>query len=76
MIKFNRVNGWTYKTTDNAFIVYNGGPNEWYSAPVDAELVAKFGYCSVAIKESEKMFHSSLRQAQQWVRTVEYKAGA
>ena len=38
-MKFNRLNGWTYKTTDNAYIVYNGGPNEWYSAEIDHEIV-------------------------------------
>lgn len=75
-IKFSRVNGWTYKTRDGKFIVYNGGPNEWYSAPVDVELVGKFGFCSVAIDESSKMFHRSLRDAQNWVRSVNYKVGA
>ena len=75
-MKFNRVNGWTYKTNDNAYIVYNGGPNEWYSAPVDSELVAKYGYSSVSVIESQKIFHTSLREAQSWVRSVDYKVGA
>jgi len=74
-IKFNRVNGWTYKTSDSKFVVYNGGANEWYSAPVDIELVEKFGICSVAIDESNKMFHRSLRDAQNWVRSVNYRVG-
>jgi hypothetical protein len=73
MIKFNRVNGWTYKTTDNAFIVYNGGPNEWYSAPIDSEMAARFGFNSVVAVQSEKIFHTSLRHAQNWVRTVNYR---
>jgi hypothetical protein len=73
MTKFNRVNGWTYKTSDGKFIVYNGGPNEWYSGPVDPVLVAKFGFCSVAIDEGNKIFHNSLRSAQDWVRSFNYK---
>jgi len=73
MVKFNRVNGWTYKTTDNQFLIYNGGPNEWYSAEIDTELVEKFGYCSVAVLESSKVFHYSLREAQKWVRSFNYK---
>jgi len=76
MIKFNRVNGWTYKTSDSEYIVYNGGPNEWYSAPVDTELVKKYGFCPVAVNESEKVLHSSLRDAQNWVRSFNYKVGA
>jgi hypothetical protein len=76
MIKFNRVNGFTYKTSDNAFIIYNGGPKEWYSAPVDAELAAKFGYVSVAAVDGNKVFHTSLRQAQEWVRTFDYAGRA
>ena len=75
-IKFNRVNGWTYKTSDDKFLVYNGGKNEWYSAPIDNDLVAKYGFCSVSIDESNKIFHYSLRDAQNWVRTVECKVGA
>jgi len=75
-IKFNRVNGWTYKTVDNQFLVYNGGPNEWYSAKIDPEMVEKFGFCSVAIDESTKQFHSSIKNAQLWVRKFEYKVGA
>jgi hypothetical protein len=74
-IKFNRVNGWTYKTSDNQFMVYNGGPNEWYSAKIDSELVEKHGYCSVAVDESSKMFHYSIKDAQNWVRNS-YKVGA
>jgi hypothetical protein len=76
VIKFNRVNGWTYKTTDNQFMVYNGGPNEWYSAKIDPELVEKYGYCSVAVDEYSKMFHYSLKEAMNWIRTFEYKVGA
>ena len=76
MIKFNRVNGWTYKTADNKFLVYNGGPNEWYSAEIDHELVEKFGYCSVAVDESTKQFHTSITNAQNWVRSFNYKVGA
>jgi len=75
MIKFNRINGWTYKTTDNQFMVYNGGPNEWYSAKIDSDLVEKYGYCSVAVDESSKMFHYSIKDAQDWVRN-QYKVGA
>lgn len=74
MIKFNRVNGWTYKTTDNKFLVYNGGPNEWYSAEIDPELVTKYGYCSVAVNENTKQFHYSLKYAQLSVRKNYEKA--
>lgn len=74
MIKFNRVNGYTYKTADNQYMIYNAGPKEWYSAPIDSELVEKFGYSPVAVDESNKMFHTSLRNAQDWVRVFDYKS--
>lgn len=76
MIKFKRVNGWTYKTEDDQYIVYNGGPNEWYSGKADQDLVKQYGYESVAMDDSSKQFHSSLRLAQLWVREVNYKVGA
>ena len=76
MIKFKKVNGWTLKTEDNQYMIYNGGPNEWYSAKIDPEMIEKYGYCSVAVDESSKMFHYSIKDAQSWVREVLYKVGA
>ena len=73
VIKFNRVNGWTYKTEDDQYIVYNGGSREWYSAKVDPEMAAKYGFVSVSIIQSTRQYHSSITEAQQWVREVEYK---
>lgn len=73
MIKFNRVNGWTYKTEDNQYLVYNAGPNEWYSAKVDADMVAEFGYTTVVAIDSTKVFHYSIKDAQSWIREVNYK---
>jgi hypothetical protein len=75
MIKFKRVNGWTYKTADNKYIVYNGGANEWYSAPVDEKLVEQFGYCSVAVNESQKTYHYSICDAQSFVQDFYYAEG-
>jgi hypothetical protein len=75
-MKFNRVNGWTYKTKDNKFMVYNGGANEWYSAEIDIELVEKFGYSSVSVVQESKQFHYSLKDAMTWVREFIYKVGA
>jgi hypothetical protein len=75
-MKFNRVNGWTYKTNDDAFIIYNGGPNEWYSAKIDSKLVEQFGICSVVAIQETKQFHYSLKDAMAWVRLTEYKAEA
>ena len=68
LIKFNRVNGWTYKTSDNQFIVYNAGPNEWYSAVIDSSMTEMFGYTSVTAIDSTKQFHTSMQNAMAWVR--------
>ena len=72
-IKFNRVNGWTYKTEDEQYLIYNGGPREWYSAKVDPEMAIKYGFVSISIIESTKQMHFSITDAQQWVRKFEYE---
>jgi len=73
MIKFNRINGWSYKTSDDCFIVSNCGPRQWFSAEIDAELTAKHGF--IVVDEHSKVYHSSLTQ--NWVRTFDYaKVGA
>lgn len=71
MIKFNRINGWSYKTTDGKFIISNCGPREWFSAEIDDEQSQKFGW-SIAL-ENSKQYHSSLKEAQNWVRSFNYK---
>jgi len=74
MIKFNKINGWSYKTIDNKFMISNCGPRQWFSAEIDLEYSEKFGWAIPV--ENSKVYHASIKEAQQWVRTVEYKAGA
>ena len=71
MIKFNRIDGWSYKTTDGKFMISNCGPREWFSAEVDFEYSEKFGWAIPV--ENSKVYHSSIKEAQQWIRNVEYK---
>jgi hypothetical protein len=71
MIKFNRINGWSYKTTDGKFMISNCGSRQWFSAEIDFEYSEKFGWAIPV--ENSKVYHSSIKEAQQWVRTVEYK---
>jgi hypothetical protein len=70
MIKFNRINGWSYKTSDNAYIISNCGDRTWFSAEIDSELTAKHGF-DIAI-ENTKTYHTSLTEAQKWVRSYHY----
>jgi hypothetical protein len=70
MIKFNKINGWSYKTSDDRFIVSNCGPRQWFSAEIDAELTAKHGF--IVVDEHSKVYHNSLTSAQNWVRTFDY----
>jgi len=70
MIKFLRINGWSYKTSDNAYIISNCGNRYWFSAEIDAEATAKHGF-EIAVEPS-KVYHSSLRLAQSWVRDFDY----
>jgi hypothetical protein len=72
MIKFNRINGWSYKTSDNAYMISNCGNRTWFSAQIDAELSAKHGF-EVAV-ENTKMYHTTLAEAQNWVRSYNYVA--
>lgn len=73
-VKFNRINGWSYRTSDDKFIVANCGPRYWFSAQVDEEATERHGFL-VAI-ENSKVYHSSLSSAQKWVREFEYKVVA
>jgi hypothetical protein len=70
MIKFNKINGWSYKTSDDRFIVSNCGSRQWFSAEIDAEQTAKHGF--IVADEHSKVYHSSLSSAQNWVRTFDY----
>ena len=74
MIKFKRINGWSYKTIEGKFMISNCGPRQWFSAEIDVEASEKFGW-AIPI-ENSKVYHASLPEAQNWVRTFEYKAGA
>ena len=74
MIKFNRINGWSYKTSDNAYIISNCGNRTWFSAEIDTEVTAKHGF-EIAI-ENTKMYHTTLTEAQNLVRSYNYVAVA
>jgi len=71
MIKFNRINGWSYKTTDGKFMILNCGSRLWFSAEVDEAESEKFGW--IIPLENSKQYHSSLKEAQNWVRSFNYK---
>jgi hypothetical protein len=70
MIKFKKINGWSYKTTDARFMISNCGSRQWFSAEIDAEQTAKHGF--IIANEHSKVYHSSLQSAQNWVRTFDY----
>jgi len=72
MIKFNRINGWSYKTSDNAYIISNCGSRTWFSAEIDAESSLKHGFDIAA--ENSKVYHTTLTEAQNWVRSYNYEA--
>ena len=72
MIKFNRINGWSYKTSDNAYIISNCGDRMWFSAEIDAEASQKHGF-DVPV-ENSKVYHTTLTEAQSWVRSYNYQA--
>jgi hypothetical protein len=71
MIKFKRINGWSYRTSDDKFIISNCGTRQWFSAEVDAESSARHGFL-IAL-ENTKMYHTTLGTAQDWVRFFNYK---
>lgn len=71
MIKFKRINGWSYKTEDNRYMVSNCGERYWFSAEIDQEASARHGW-EIAI-ENTKVYHSTCRDAQNWVREYEMK---
>jgi hypothetical protein len=70
MIKFTRINGWSYKSDDNKFMISNCGLRQWFSAQIDTEQSLKFGW-EIPI-ENSKVYHTTIGEAQRWVRTVEY----
>ena len=70
MIKFNKINGWSYKTTDDRFMISNCGSRQWFSAEIDAEYSEKFGWAIPV--ENSKVYHTTITEAQRWIRDVEY----
>ena len=73
---WTRINGWSYKTRDNQFMISHTGANRcWYSAKIDAEASAQWGW-EICI-ESTKQYHTTLAEAKNWVESYELaKAGA
>ena len=69
---WTRINGWSYKTRDNRFIIQHSGANRcWYSAEIDAESTARHGFD--VCNEYSKTYHSTLREAMNWVESREMK---
>jgi len=67
---WTRINGWSYKTRDNRFIIqHSGGTRCWYSANIDAEATARHGFD--VCDEYSKQYFSSLREAMNWIETHE-----
>jgi hypothetical protein len=72
---FVRINGWSYKTRDNQFMIsHEGSHGCWWSAKIDAESSARFGW-DIPI-ENSKTYSSSLREAMNWVQNYELKVSA
>ena len=65
MIKFKRINGWSYKTQNDQFMISNCGKRMWFSAEIDTEASAKHGW-EIPV-ENSKVYHSTLREAQNWI---------
>jgi hypothetical protein len=55
-------------------MISNCGNRTWFSAEIDAEATAKHGF-EIAI-ENTKMYHTTLTEAQNWVRSYNYVAVA
>jgi len=67
---FIRINGWSYKTRDNQFMISHTGADRcWFSAKIDAEQSTRFGW-EIA-DEFSKVYHTSLREAMNWVEAIE-----
>jgi hypothetical protein len=67
---FIRINGWSYKTRDNQFMISHEGSDRcWWSAKIDAESSARFGW-DIPI-ENSKTYHTSLRNSMDWVEKYE-----
>ena len=64
-MKIKKINGWSYKTEDNGFIISNCGDRVWFSAQIDAEATQKHGF-EVAV-ENSKVYHRSYADAKNWV---------
>ena len=71
MIKFKRINGWSYRTEDNKYIISNCGSAQWFSAEIDTEASQKHGW-EIPV-ENSKVYHATITQAQNWVRSFDYK---
>ena len=52
-------------------MISNCGPREWFSAEVDQAESEKFGW--IIPLENSKQYHSTLKEAQDWVRSFNYK---
>ena len=67
---WTRINGWSYKTRDNQFMISHEGSDRcWFSAKIDSESSTCWNF-EIA-DESSKVYHSSLREAMNWVESYE-----
>jgi hypothetical protein len=72
---FIRINGWSYKTRDNKFMISHTGADRcWFSAEIDEESSARWGWD--VPNEYSKQYHSSLRNAMMFVENYAMKVGA
>ena len=70
-MKFKRINGWSYKTEDNSYMISNCGPRYWFSAEIDQEFSERMGFeCPV---ERSKVYHSTAKEAKEWVLSYNLK---
>ena len=70
MTIWTRINGWSYKTRDNQFMISHTGANRcWYSAKIDTEASAQWGW-EICI-EATKVYHTTMRESMNWVESYE-----
>jgi len=51
-------------------MISNCGARQWYSAEIDADYSEKFGWAIPV--ENSKVYHTTITEAQKWIRDVEY----
>ena len=62
-MKFNKINGWSYKSEDNKVMFANAGQRYWFAAIIDQEESEKFGW--IIPIENTKSYGNSIKDAKE-----------